>query len=214
MSNRLNLDIRKLFEESGVQKTISSGVVIQYQDDPVDVVYFVLGGRARACNFERNGKEAWVNSFKSGDLIGLENILSGGPSQCQIIVDEDLIVVQFKRQSFLALMQDNPALNQMILQMLITQVKSFQTSRVETHNLSKRGRVASEIKRMATQECAKTKTYIIKPMPVISDMALRLGIARETVSRTVSDLVKNRVLERDATGFIVPDLSRLEAHMR
>lgn len=214
MNMKPNAEFEKLFKSAGVEKTFDAGAILQFQDDPVDDLFLVIRGSARASNFERNGKEAWINCFNPGDLIGLEYILSGGPSQCQIMSPEGVVVTQFKRERFLDLMQTNVLLNEMVLKTLISQIQSFQASRLESHNLSKRGRVASEIKRMARPDCPRAKSYIIKPMPVISDMALRLGIARETVSRTVSELVKNQVLERNASGFIVPDLTRLEAHMR
>lgn len=214
MSAKLLTEIQSILSAEGVLKTFQSGEVILYQDDPVDDIYYVIDGSATARNFERNGKESWINGFEVGDLISLENILSGEKAQCQITAKSEISVLQFKRSRFLEMMNADATLNHFVLEMLITQVKQFQQTRLETQSLSKRGQVASEIKRMAEPVCAKKSTYVVSPIPVISDMAMRLGIARETVSRTVSDLIKNRVLERGTGGFIVKDLARLEAHMR
>lgn len=213
MKDYLNSGIRTSLQELGIQKNFTTGQIIQFQDDRVEDLYVLETGLAVARCYEHNGKESWIDSFNTGDLIGVEHIHTGGPSQCQITAQSSVSVLQFKRKTFTERMISDHELNFFVIQQLTSRLKKFQDSRAESHMLSKRGRVASEIRRMA--ERAETESgYVVSPKPVISDMALRLGIARETVSRTVSDLVKNQVLQRGTSGYIVPDLGRLEAHMR
>ncbi len=195
-------------------KGFKAGSILQFQDEPVNDIFFVTEGVAIACHYEQGGKESWLDCYGSGEFIGLESLHEAYRAQCQIIARTDISVLRFKTQRFQSLMNQHPALNQLILKHLIHQIKKFQESRMETHMLSKRGRVASEFRRLAEPSHSASPEYVVSPKPVISEMALRLGIARETVSRTVSELIKNRVIERGSGEFIVPDLGRLEAQMR
>jgi len=208
-----NSEIQSCLRELGIAKRIKSGQIIQFQDDMVEDLFIVEQGHAVARFYESRGKESWIDSFNPGDLIGVEHIHTGGPSRCQITARTELSLLQFKRTSFVSHMARNPDINVFVIEQLTARLKQFQDRRVETHMLSKRGRVASEIIRMA-EPAERNSGYIVTPKPVISDMAMRLGIARETVSRTVSDLVKSEIIERSRTAFFVPDLSRLEAQMR
>jgi len=218
MSDYLTSEIRESLTELGIRKKFKSDQIIQFQDDTVQDIYVLEDGQAVARFYECGGKESWIDSYKPGDLIGAEHIQTGGPSQCQITAHTDVSVLQFKRKSFAELMIRNPRINFYVIEQLTSRLMQFQEGRVESHMLSKRGRVASEIRRMAEPSYGPSgcdpQGYIVSPKPVISDMALRLGVARETVSRTVSELVKSHVIERSRNAFFVPDLTLLEAQMR
>lgn len=208
-----NSEIRMRLHELGVSKKFKSGQIIQFQDDMVEDLYVLEHGLAVARFYEQGGKESWIDSFAMGQLIGVEHIQTGGPSRCQITARTDVAVLQFKRGNFAKLMTQNPDISYYVFEQLTQKLKKFQDRRVENHMLTKRGRVASEIRRMA-EPAQRNSGYIVTPKPVISDMALRLGIARETVSRTVSDLVKSEVIERSCNAFFVPNMALLEAQMR
>jgi len=214
MQNYINSEIRNRLQSLGISNKFKSGQIIQFQDDAVEDLYLLESGLAIARFYERGGKESWIDSFETGDLIGVEHIKFGGPSLCQITARTDLVVLQFKRTTFAELMLRNSDLNFFVIGQLTDRLKRFQDNRVESQVLSKRGQVASEIRRLAAPTANPTKGYIVTPKPVISDMALRLGIARETVSRTVSEFVKNDIIERSRNAFIVPDLGLLEAQVR
>ena len=214
MKHSLYTEIHSRLVEIGISKQFRPGQIIQFQDDYVDDIYVVEDGAAAARYFEINGKESWIDSFNRGDMIGAEHIQTGGPSQCQIIARSNVSVLQFKRTNFAELILSDKKLNSFVIEQLISRLKRHQQVRLESHMLSKRGRVASEIRRMAEPSATVNQGYIVTPKPVISDMAMRLGIARETVSRTVSDLVKSDIIERSRNAFFVPDLTLLEAEMR
>lgn len=213
----LNVNVNNIVNCIGkyrVFRTFKPGQTIHFQDDWVTDIFFIEDGRSTATYLEENGKETWIDSFGAGDIIGLENIQTKSRSLNQVTAVNEVKVYQFKRTTFLELMERHPEINAYLFNQMATRLRRLQVIQVENLMLTKRGRVASEILRMAEPHQDQGDGYIVSPKPVISDMALRLGIARETVSRTVSDLVKSQVIERSRTAFVVPDLSLLEAEMR
>ena len=77
-----------------------------------------------------------------------------------------------------------------------------------------RGQIIAELWRMARPVGNDPGSFIIRPRPVFSDFAQRLGSSRETVSRTVSSLVKKEILQRTTGALIVPNADRLESEIR
>jgi len=122
-------------------------------------------------------------------------------------------VLYFKKKQFLDLVQKNNELADYVMKDLVTQLRHFSAATIKTQSLSKRGLIASEFKSLAEPSSEEPETYVISPMPVVNELALKLGVARETVSRTVSYLVKKNVLQRQTGVYIVPDLTRLEAQV-
>ncbi len=214
MLNNLPAEIQSKLTKFGTPRKFKPGQVIQFQNDDVEYIFIVQDGIALALFYEVNGKENWVNSFEQGDIIGIEHLQIGGPALCQITARTEVSVIQFKRKNFADLMAQFPDLNSLIVKKLISYLKRIQTVHLENQILSKRGRVASEIRRMVEPNNETSKGYVVSPKPTLTDIALRLGIARETVSRAVSDLVKSQVINKSQRAFIIPDISLLEAQMR
>ena len=196
----------------GTTRKFQSGQVIQFQNEAVEYIFIVQDGIAFALFYEVNGKENWVDSFEQGDIIGIEHIQTGGPALCQITARTNVCVLQFKRKTFAELMVEFQDLNKLVIEHLISSLRRSQNVHLESQMLTTRGRVASEIRRMVKPSDG-SKGYIVSPKPVLSDIALRLGMARETVSRSVSDLIKFQVINKNQHAFFVPDISLLEAQM-
>lgn len=204
----------QILEQYGVRKAIKAGHILQYQEELVKNIFVVLEGKASAHVFESNGKEICMDTYSQGDLIGLEHLRHLGPSSCQISAQSPMKILQFRHQIFMELLEVHDQVGHYVFEQFSLRLRKFQEGHIESQILTKRGRVASEIRRLAAPDTRSTNAYIVTPKPVISDIAARLGIARETVSRTVSDLIKDQILERNLDAFYVPDLTRLEAEMR
>jgi len=192
----------------------SAGSFLHYQDEPVSHITLVLSGHALAISYDRQGKETWVSTYRSGEFIGTENLYSNQASSCNVVAKSDAVVLQFSKTCFLKLMAAHPQLTHYVMRDLAAKVNRFAASKLENRNLSMRGLIAAEIKRLARPVSSKQDIYVVSPAPKITELASRLGVARETVSRNVSYLVKNNIVERRARAFFVPDLALLEAQMR
>jgi len=198
----------------GILKNYARNSALHHQDEPVSYVCFIQSGRAFATFFDIEGNETWVTEYSAGQFIGCESLFSKTPSECQITAKTPVTAILFSPDQFAELMNSHPDLNRLVIADLSRQVKFFTTQTLETHSLSMRGRIAAELKRMAKPIGREPDTHIIRPTPIFSELAQRLGSTRETVSRTVSSLVKKDVLERRTGALLVPDLEFLEAQIR
>jgi len=198
----------------GIAKTYERDSILHHQDEVFSHILFVQSGRAFATSFDIDGNETWVAEYSAGRLIGCECLFEDLATRYQITAKTPMTGILFPRQQFLNLIHEHAELNRLVLLDLSRQVRSFSIQTLETQSLSMRGRVASELRRLAKPIGKEPDTHIIRPTPIFSELAQRLGSTRETVSRTVSSLVKKNVLERRTGALMISDLELLEAQIR
>ena len=194
----------------GVVKNYDKDMILHHQGDVNHHVCFILSGRAFSTAFSENGDETWVAEYSVGEFMGCEALFDANPTRFQLVAKTPLTGLLFSRDSFLSLMNKYPELNNVVLSDLTRQIQNFTQQALEANSLSVHGRIAAELLRQAKPIGREPGTYIIRPTPVFSELAQRLGSSRETVSRAVSKMVKKNILERRTGALVVPDLLALE----
>ena len=188
-----------------IHKTYAINNIIHHQDEVFQHICFIQSGRVFALTVDIDGKETWVSEFVAGQFIGCQALFEERPSTYQIIAKTPLRCLLFTRHSFLNLMNEHEALNTMVVADLARQIDNLTRTQINTYRLSMRGQIILELSRIARPVGKNPDTFIIRPIPIFSELAQRLGTSRETVSRTVSSLVKKGILVRATGALIVPD---------
>ena len=197
-----------------IDKTFAINNIIHHQDEIFKHICFIQSGRAFALSFDIQGEESWIAEFGPGQFMGCSSLFDGLPSAYQIVAKTPLRGLLFTRQSFLTLMNEHTALNNLVVADLALQIENLTRAKIDAHRLSMRGQIISELSRMARPVGKDPDTFIIRPRPIFSELAQRLGSSRETVSRTVSSLVKKEILTRTTGALVVPDPGALEQEIR
>lgn len=198
--------VRKL----GVSKNYAKDGVLHFQDEIPNHICYIVSGRVFATSINIDGEESWVAEYTSGQFMGCDSLFDAEPTRYQLVAKTPVTGLLFVRENFFSLMGQNEDLNRMVMSDLSRQIKNFTIQTQESHSLTVYGRIAAELHRQAKPIGKDPDTYIIRPTPVFSELAQRLGASRETVSRTVSKMVKKSVLERRTGALVVPDIFLLE----
>ena len=198
----------------GIRKSFAKDGIMHHQGDPYQNLCFVESGRAFATAIDIEGNESFVTEFSAGQFMGCESLFENRPSQYQIVAKTSLTAVLFPYDGFLDLMGKHADLNRIVLSDLTQQVQTFATQTLEANSLSVQGRIAAELRRQAKPIGKTPDTYIIRPTPVFSELAQRLGSSRETVSRAVSKMVKKDIMQRKTGALIVPNIEALEQQIK
>ncbi|NNE57024.1 MAG: Crp/Fnr family transcriptional regulator [Hellea sp.] len=197
----------------GITKNYNKDAVLHHQEDVNHHICFILSGRAFATSIDVDGDETWVAEYVVGQFMGCESLFDQTPTRFQIVAKTPLTGVLFPRDSFLALMNKYPELNNMVAADLTRQIQDFTLQTLETNSLSVHGRIAAELRRQARPIGNNPGNFIIRPTPVFSELAQRLGSSRETVSRAVSKMIKADVLERRTGALVVTNMARLDGEV-
>lgn len=176
------------------------------QDERSATTFLIILGRAYAILYGPDGQTVLIHEFAPGDLFGALGQLDLLPQQADVVAVEDVRSFLLEAAALVALAERHAAIGLALTRLLLKRLRTASERMYERTALSAPGRVCAELLRMARQSPALT----IRPMPVISELALRAGTTRETASRTVHALERRGILRREGDALIVVAPQRLE----
>lgn len=194
----------------GISKNYPKDSILHFQDDIPHHICYIVSGRVFATAINIDGEESWVAEYLPGQFMNCDSLFDPEATRYQLVAKTPVSGLLFARDNFLSMMAENNDLNNMVISDLTRQIKNFTIQTQEAHSLTVYGRIAAELRRQAKPIGRDPNTFIIRPTPVFSEMAQRIGSSRETVSRTVSKMVKKGVMERRTGALVVPDIFSLE----
>jgi CRP-like cAMP-binding protein len=97
-----------------------------------------------------------------------------------------------------------------MLRRLVACVRELTERVFDFSTLGVQNRLHAELLRLAKQEGVKGNTVRIDPAPRHSDIAGRISTYREQVSRELSEMAKQGLVQRSGSALVIPDVARLE----
>ena len=173
---------------------------------PCEHVYIVLTGRARARALSMDGRQAVLENYVTGDIIGEIALVGTSGSNHEVVAVDLVEAAVMLAHAMVSLMSTHAQIALAISRRLIARLAEQNRRLAESSTLSAAGRVHAEILRLARASSDLT----IRPAPVLSQLAMHVQSTRETVSRTISALQKRGIVRRDESGLTVVAEHRLE----
>ena len=132
----------------------------------------------------------------------------------ELIAKTNAKIAYYSKEEFLRLIQSHDEGLEIILKDISHRLIRNIDRIVEANTLTAKGRICAELKRHSKPIGIEPDRFIIRPIPVFSEFALRVGSTRESVSRTVSNLAKTGVILRRTGALIISDMRKLEAYIK
>lgn len=170
-----------------------------------DETSLILRGRAQEVAYGRDGGVLLLHLLHSGDLYGSLMGTESNDSALIEAIDEGR-AAHFTTANLVRLMESYGSVALAVTRQLAARLEALRQRMVEATLLSVTGRICSELLRRSAASPDRT----IRPMPVMSELAISVRSTRETVSRTVSNLEKRGILRRVDGGLAVVAPHRLE----
>ncbi len=184
--------------------------ILTYRDQTRDV-FFVLGGRVRVTIFSRTGREINYRDLEVGETFGELSAIDGEPRSANVIAQTQAIVGTITAADFMMLIRRYQPVMEATLRLLTLRVRQL-SERVAEFARPGRARVCAELLRIAEHHRVGRGARIA-PAPNRTDIAGRVNINREEVSRTFRELEKAGLVKREGLkkALIIHDLQRLAA---
>lgn len=189
-------------DQASTSRRYSGGSLIAGEGDEDTSVLYILDGKANALRYAESGIEVFIDTFAAGDLVGELAVLGGGRRTADIYAQTDMIIAVFPGAAFIKLMEKHGAIGLRVSRLLANRIQKTTRRMFEQSTLSSKGRVYAELMRMADKNDGAGH-LTIKNMPSISEVARRLGIARETVSRTVNELRHAATIKSSGADLVI-----------
>ena len=170
-----------------------------------DETTLIVSGRAQEVAYGHDGSMLQLSVLGAGDFYGaLMGSSEGDMAQTEALSEGR--GAHFTTPALVRLMESYGTVARAINRQLAARLVALRRRMVEATLLSVTGRVCAELLRRSAGLDDRT----IRPMPVMSELAISVRSTRETVSRTVSLLEKRGLVRRAEGGLEIVAPRRLE----
>jgi CRP/FNR family cyclic AMP-dependent transcriptional regulator len=178
------------------------------QGDSAGFAVLIMVGRAQALLYGRDGQTILLHEYGPGELFGAL-APDVGLEEADVVAIEAVRALLLEAAALVALAERHGCIGLALSRLLLRRLRATSERMYERSALSAPGRVCAELLRLARQGEGMT----IRPLPVIAELALRVGTTRETASRTVSALERRGILRREGEALVVAAPHRLEGEI-
>jgi CRP-like cAMP-binding protein len=180
------------------------------REAPDNDVYLIISGRVRVTAFSAGGRQVSFGDMVAGHWFGDFAAIDGRSRSADVVALEETVLASLSPAIFQRLLHEHPAAGDRMMRRLVQCVRELTDRIYDLTTLGVQNRVHAEILRLAKQAGVNGNQARIDPAPKHTDLAANISTYREQVTREISGMVKQGLLERSGDALIVPDIARLE----
>ena len=198
-----NVNLFSTLEESDIKmiskityvKAFDKGYVVFQEGDKGDALYVILNGKVKISLFDENGREYILDVIGKDGFFGELSLIDELPRSANVVTTEDAEFLIVRRHDFTKLLIENPKITINILKTLSGRLRAADERIRGLAFLSVEGRILKYLTDIGEESGTRVRDYIIiENGPSQVELASFCGCSRETVSRTITNLVKKGVI--------------------
>jgi CRP-like cAMP-binding protein len=180
---------------SSTTRSFTRGAIVATEGAPAPSVVLVARGRLRAVRRAASGREITVEVFRPGDLLADAALAPGTPLANDWEAGETTFLVMIPREALLGYVRGAPEVAVALASQLLARLERAKELAVAVALSDVESRVVAALVGLGRQDGADgPEGLLIRQKPTQQEIANQIGACRETVSRTVSDLVRRGLL--------------------
>ncbi len=176
--------------------SVPPGKQIVLANEPSSDVYFVVKGKVKVLLYSaQHGKPVLFATLGAFEMFGEVAAIDGMPRSATVEAEGDCILAILPREQFLRFINAYPAFAFAVMKQLTAQVRRLSDRVFEFSTLGVQARVYAELLRLAVLAGEENGQVLLAPAPLLLDLAARVSTHREAVSRVISRLQEDGILE-------------------
>jgi CRP-like cAMP-binding protein len=191
-------------------RAYSKGQILLLQGDEADDVYYLISGRVKQYDVTYRGDEVILNTFQPPAFFPMSLAMNAVPNLYTYEAETDVELRQAPAHEVVAFLKQEPEVTYDLLSRVYQGVDGILARMTHLMASSAKARLMFEI-RIAYQRFGNklnddgVTTHINE-----TELAARAGLSRETVSREMSKLVQEGVVEHYSGDVIIPSVKAFE----
>ena len=181
--------------------------VILFEDDPGDALYVVAQGQVKVVLIGEDGREVILSVMGEGEFFGEMALVDDEPRSAHVIAMEDSTLLVLRREDFQGILKQTPGIALALLRELSRRLRRVDEKVGSLVLLDVNGRVAQLLLELADEAGSERITRLLTHHTI----AQMIGSSRETVSRTMRELVDKGYIEVSRREIVIRDRTALEA---
>jgi CRP-like cAMP-binding protein len=194
-----------------VRKLYDAGELVFSEGEPCEGFYVVLTGKIRIFKTSANGREQILAMEGPGSSVAELPVFDGGRYPASVAAVDGSEMIFISRKDFQAFCLQHPQVALKVLAVVGSRLRRLVGIIEELSFTTVRQRLVSHLLRLASDIGQKTDRGIEIMLPGShQDLAHQIGTVRELVSRNLSRLQAEGLLELDARNILIRDVKGLE----
>lgn len=210
--SRCEPDELKILDEIKYYRSYEAGQPVVWAGDEMDFVASVVTGIATLSQTMEDGRTQMVGLLLPADFLGRPG---RSIAPYDVTANSDLMLCCFRRKPFEKVMAETPHIGQRLLEMTLDELDAAREWMLILGRKTAREKIASLLTIIAQREAALAQVVPGNgssfDLPLTREsMADYLGLTLETVSRQISSLKRDKVIElQGKRRIMVPDFDVL-----
>lgn len=195
-----------------VPRKYSPGQVVFNEGDPCSGLYIVASGHVRIFKTSASGREQVLNIDGPGSSVAELPVFDGGNYPASVAAINDAVLLFVSKEDFRELCLTHPQVALKVLRVVGARLRRLVGIIEELSFTTVRHRLAALLVRLAYSQgrkAANGTTFILPDNN--QEIASQIGTVRELVSRNLSRLHSEGIIDIDDRKVTIRDLKRLEA---
>lgn len=184
-------------------------IILGYHEDSTDI-FFVAEGKVRVSIYAMSGKEVTFRDIDAGEFFGEFAAIDGKPRSANVVAVTDALVAVMSGLVLWEVLEEHPPVAAFLLKHVTAKARALSERVYEYSALSVRNRIHAELLRSARRDLGEDNKAVISPAPTHAEIASRVGTHREAVSRELSVLARDGLIERQGRTLLIHDMVALE----
>jgi CRP/FNR family transcriptional regulator, cyclic AMP receptor protein len=189
------------------ERTYPKNSVILFEDDPGDALYVVAKGQVKVVLIGEDGREVILSVLGEGEHFGEMALIDDEPRSAHVIAMEDSTLVVLRREDFQPILSQTPQIGLALLKELSRRLRRVDEKVGSLVLLDVNGRVAQLLLDLAIEAGGDRITRHLTHHTI----AQMIGSSRETVSRTMRELVDKGLISVSRKDIVIRDRAALES---
>jgi CRP/FNR family cyclic AMP-dependent transcriptional regulator len=195
-----------------VRNSFPKGKLLFSEGETCNGLHIITRGKVRIFKTSASGREQVLAVNIPGDSIAEVPVFDGGPYPASAVAIEDVEIAFISRRDFQAYCLEHPEVALKVLVVAGARLRSLVGIIEDLSFTTIRQRLISFLLKLAKSEGRKTAYGIEFQLPVNhQELANQLGTVRELISRNLTRLQAEGLLDVDARRIVVKDLEGLSA---
>ena len=201
--------LREIAQQCTWTRCKRNAVVIRREGTDRDV-YFVISGVVRLAAPAARGRTLILRDVPAGDVFGEHSAIDGRSHFADVLAVRESLLASMPPEAFRAILANHPTVRERLLRRLTGSVRELAARLLELGARRVQDRVLGELLRMARAAGTADNAARIERAPSHREIADRVGTGRSEVTRELSRLARQGLVERQGRALVLRDLSALE----
>jgi CRP/FNR family cyclic AMP-dependent transcriptional regulator len=210
----LNESEMRFISQRIVPRHYSAGEIVFNESEPCSGLYVVASGQVRIFKTSASGREQVLSIDGPGSSVAELPVFDGGNYPASVAAVEDATLLFVSKQDFQELCLTHPQVALRVLRVVGARLRRLVGIIEELSFTTVRHRLGAFLLRLANREGMRTKDGVEITLPENNqEIASQIGTVRELVSRNLSRLQAEGLVEIQGRRIVIHDVKALEAEV-